>query len=146
MVVICQWLEICCWLSAGCVFFCVFHVGEWRLFVSYMRQVCVVCRVCLHSVNYLRLDGGYLSVAWCMIAVVCRMCVCTLSVTWSGMAVICQLHENVWRDVYTLSVTWNMLMVVCRGVYYVSYLRQVLLFSAGCVYSVFYLRQVIGCQ
>ena len=80
---------------------------------------------------------------------------CTLYVTCSGMAVICQLHEEGWRLPVSYMRLPAGLCVLCqlletgwwlsRGVYYVSYLRQVLLLSAGCMYSVFYLRQVSGC-
>jgi hypothetical protein len=57
----------------------------------------------------MRQDGGYLSVTWSRMVVICQLHEA------DRMAVICQLHEAGW---------W---------------------LSAGCVYFVNYLRKVAGC-
>jgi hypothetical protein len=96
-------------MSAGCVHYLLLRAG-WRLSAG----VCEPCQLfeagwrlsawCVYVVCYLRQHGGYLSVAWGRLAVVCKgVCVHSqklkqnggyLSVTWGRLTVICQLHEE----------------------------------------------------
>ena len=131
------------------------HEAGYRLPVSYMRQdgecvegvfvysvawsvrvvVCQLLEVgcCLQGVCvcYLRDVSGCLlwytpSITCGKLAVVCLGC--TLSITWGGMTVICQLHEAGWQlslsymrqdsgclqGVCNLSVTWGRIAVICQ--------------------------------
>jgi len=78
---LCQLIETRWRLSAKCVctlyvtlgsmaIICQLHEVDWLLFAG-----------CVYSVCYLMLDGGYMSVTRGRLVVVCRVCVCTLSVT-----------------------------------------------------------------
>ena len=105
----------------------VVYMGMWTLSVTCCMSA-VVCRG-VYSMCYLRQHGGY------------------LSVTWGRLAVICQLHQAGWllsvsymRQVGgCLSVTWGRLAVVCTSV---CVLFQKI--EAGWWLSVSYTRQDDG--